>query len=118
MGIAFFFMLRNWLGAVNNLSDYQVRCARVGCSLCIMLGTHEDRLLLYCHVRLMLPCRSRWHTLRIMQTSYLSRRRRATMYDPPATALPATTALALQDWRVRTAQGQHSPDGVSQCSPP
>ena len=26
MGIAFFFMLRNWLGAVNNLSDYQVRC--------------------------------------------------------------------------------------------
>lgn len=25
MGIAFFFMLRNWLGAVNSLSDYQVR---------------------------------------------------------------------------------------------
>lgn len=25
MGIAFFFMLRNWLGAVNSLSDYQVQ---------------------------------------------------------------------------------------------
>ena len=39
MGIAFFFMLRNWLGAVNNLSDYQVRCTHVGC-FCLRQARH------------------------------------------------------------------------------
>ena len=45
MGIAFFFMLRNWLGAVNNLSDYQVHCAHVGCYSGCCFSLQEARRL-------------------------------------------------------------------------
>ncbi len=35
MGIAYFFMLRNWSGAVDNLAEYQVQAA-LAPSLCLV----------------------------------------------------------------------------------
>lgn len=124
MGVAFFFMLRNWLGAVNSLADYQVRsdvCWVVAGFDCPVAHAafHVSRSSVpwqsagcptsekYTrHVTSSCRCRKASSTWRSMQTSCWTRRKRVTASPRLPKALAAAAAAAQPPRRGKAAWGR------------